>query len=90
MPLDKVPEAHAYIDGASNGSRGPGGYGAVLTLGQDPGDKRRRAQHYEPTVGNGRRVCRDNALPRRPKRNGNRISRYLPSRPLVNKAELCV
>ncbi|MDP9409433.1 MAG: ribonuclease HI [Actinomycetota bacterium] len=25
------PEAHAYTDGASVGSRGPGGYGAVLT-----------------------------------------------------------
>jgi ribonuclease HI len=25
------PEAHAYTDGASSGSRGPGGYGAVLT-----------------------------------------------------------
>ena len=24
------PEAHAYTDGASSGSRGPGGYGAVL------------------------------------------------------------
>jgi len=24
------PEAHAYTDGASTGSRGPGGYGAVL------------------------------------------------------------
>jgi ribonuclease HI len=24
------PEAYAYTDGASNGSRGPGGYGAVL------------------------------------------------------------
>jgi ribonuclease HI len=24
------PEAHAYTDGASKGSRGPGGYGAVL------------------------------------------------------------
>ena len=24
------PEAHAYTDGASGGSRGPGGYGAVL------------------------------------------------------------
>ena len=24
-------EAHAYTDGASSGSRGPGGYGAVLT-----------------------------------------------------------
>ena len=27
------PEAHAYTDGASTGSRGPGGYGAVLTWG---------------------------------------------------------
>jgi ribonuclease HI len=25
------PEAHAYTDGASRGSRGPGGYGAVLS-----------------------------------------------------------
>ena len=25
------PEAHAYTDGASGGSRGPGGYGAVIT-----------------------------------------------------------
>ncbi len=25
------PEAHAYTDGASSGSRGPGGYGVVLT-----------------------------------------------------------
>jgi ribonuclease HI len=25
------PEAHAYTDGASGGSRGPGGYGIVLT-----------------------------------------------------------
>jgi ribonuclease HI len=24
------PKAHAYTDGASGGSRGPGGYGAVL------------------------------------------------------------
>src|SRR4051812_22669700 len=30
-PLDKELEAYAYIDGASNGSRGPGGYGVVLT-----------------------------------------------------------
>ncbi len=29
-PLPK-PEAHAYTDGASSGSRGPGGYGVVLT-----------------------------------------------------------
>ena len=27
----KEPEAYAYTDGASTGSRGPGGYGAVLT-----------------------------------------------------------
>ena len=27
---DPEPEAHAYADGATNGSRGPGGYGAVL------------------------------------------------------------
>ncbi len=27
------PEAYAYTDGASGGSRGPGGYGAVLTWG---------------------------------------------------------
>jgi ribonuclease HI len=26
-----APEAHAYTDGASHGSRGPGGYGVVLT-----------------------------------------------------------
>ncbi len=25
------PEAHAYTDGSSTGSRGPGGYGAILT-----------------------------------------------------------
>ena len=25
------PKAHAYTDGASSGSRGPGGYGVVLT-----------------------------------------------------------
>ena len=24
------PEAHAYTDGASTGSRGPGGYGVVI------------------------------------------------------------
>ncbi len=30
MPLSD-PEAHAYTDGASGGSRGPGGYGAVVT-----------------------------------------------------------
>ena len=29
MPLPEL-EAHAYTDGASSGSRGPGGYGAVL------------------------------------------------------------
>ena len=29
MPLPET-EAHAYTDGASRGSRGPGGYGAVL------------------------------------------------------------
>ena len=27
------PEAHAYTDGASTGSRGPGGYGAVVSWG---------------------------------------------------------
>jgi hypothetical protein len=27
----KEPEAHAYTDGASTGSRDPGSYGAVLT-----------------------------------------------------------
>jgi len=27
------PEAHAYTDGASTGSRGPGGYGAVVCWG---------------------------------------------------------
>ena len=26
-----APEAYAYTDGASRGSRGPGGYGVVLT-----------------------------------------------------------
>ena len=33
MPLPKLgaKEAHAYTDGASTGSRGPGGYGAVIT-----------------------------------------------------------
>ncbi|MBV9455157.1 MAG: ribonuclease HI [Rubrobacter sp.] len=30
MPLTNL-EAHAYTDGASSGSRGPGGYGAVMT-----------------------------------------------------------
>jgi ribonuclease HI len=30
VPLSPEPEAHAYTDGASSGSRGPGGYGAVL------------------------------------------------------------
>jgi ribonuclease HI len=30
VPLPKEPEAHAYTDGASNGSHGPGGYGAVV------------------------------------------------------------
>jgi ribonuclease HI len=30
VPLSPKPEAHAYTDGASSGSRGPGGYGAVL------------------------------------------------------------
>src|SRR3954470_4776232 len=30
VPLAKEPEAYAYIDGGSNGSRGLGGYGAVL------------------------------------------------------------
>ncbi len=29
------PEAHAYTDGASRGSRGPGGYGAVVTWGEE-------------------------------------------------------
>jgi ribonuclease HI len=29
--LPEPQEAHAYTDGASSGSRGPGGYGAVLT-----------------------------------------------------------
>jgi ribonuclease HI len=29
--LSYEPEAHAYTDGASTGSHGPGGYGAVLT-----------------------------------------------------------
>ena len=31
MPEPGTQEAHAYTDGASGGSRGPGGYGAVLT-----------------------------------------------------------
>ena len=30
MPDPGIQEAHAYTDGASSGSRGPGGYGAVL------------------------------------------------------------
>src|ERR687885_1982756 len=30
VPLSKL-EAYAYTDGASGGSRGPGGYGVVLT-----------------------------------------------------------
>jgi ribonuclease HI len=30
VPLSES-EAHAYTDGASTGSRGPGGYGAVMT-----------------------------------------------------------
>ena len=30
MPLAEL-EAHAYTDGSSTGSRGPGGYGVVLT-----------------------------------------------------------
>jgi ribonuclease HI len=30
MPLSEL-EAHAYTDGASTGSRGPGGYGAVIS-----------------------------------------------------------
>jgi ribonuclease HI len=29
--LPKVPEADTYTDGASTGSRGPGGYGAVIS-----------------------------------------------------------
>ena len=32
VPLSE-PEAHAYTDGASGGSRGPGGYGVVVTWG---------------------------------------------------------
>ena len=31
LPEPGTQEAHAYTDGASVGSRGPGGYGAVLT-----------------------------------------------------------
>src|SRR5215218_2107696 len=31
LPKPGTQEAHAYADGASTGSRGPGGYGAVLT-----------------------------------------------------------
>jgi ribonuclease HI len=31
LPKPGTQEAHAYTDGASVGSRGPGGYGAVLT-----------------------------------------------------------
>jgi ribonuclease HI len=30
LPEPGTHEAHAYTDGASGGSRGPGGYGAVL------------------------------------------------------------
>ena len=30
MAEPRTQEAHAYTDGASNGSRGPGGYGVVL------------------------------------------------------------
>ena len=30
--MPKELEAHAYTDGASSGSRGPGGYGAVAAL----------------------------------------------------------
>ncbi len=30
MPEPGPKEAHAYTDGASTGSRGPGGYGAVI------------------------------------------------------------
>jgi ribonuclease HI len=29
--LPPEPEAHAYTDGASTGTRGPGGYGAVVS-----------------------------------------------------------
>jgi ribonuclease HI len=32
MPASE-PEAHAYTDGASSGSRGPGGYGVIVTWG---------------------------------------------------------
>jgi hypothetical protein len=31
LPEPGTQEAHAYTDGASTGSRGPGGYAAVLT-----------------------------------------------------------
>ena len=31
MPEPGTQDAHAYTDGASGGSRGPGGYGAVMT-----------------------------------------------------------
>ena len=31
MPEPATQEAYAYTDGASTGSRGPGGYGAVVT-----------------------------------------------------------
>ncbi|HSK85788.1 MAG TPA: RNase H family protein [Rubrobacter sp.] len=31
LPEPQTQEAYAYTDGASTGSRGPGGYGAVLT-----------------------------------------------------------
>ena len=31
VPLPEEPEANAYTDGASNGSRDPGGYGVVLS-----------------------------------------------------------
>jgi hypothetical protein len=30
LEFGSEPKAHAYTDGASGGSRGPGGYGAVL------------------------------------------------------------
>ncbi len=44
------PEAHAYTDGASRGSRGPGGYGVVLTW----NDQTREISGGEPDTTNQR------------------------------------
>jgi ribonuclease HI len=38
------PETHAYTDGASTGSRGPGGYGAVMTWKGNTEEKSGREQ----------------------------------------------